>query len=505
MAKKVEFNLEIVKKYIFWACVPIGLVVAVVAGMASVGNVASKLDERKKQLDSQLSSTKTLQGSARTHPNQGTIDKINEEQKIMEENVRGAWKTMAGDQKIQNPWPVLASTAMLDIESKKFLDTLAPSTLVNYRDHARPSMRGWLERNLARPGEPELKLHRVQLYDSNRNPVDPIDISQGGSQVGGGGGNPMGMASRSQPSTGGTMGGGNVTGAAFKSGKVVWDSPQLEITMRDWQGQRPPQSFEVWLTQEDLWVYQALLWVIAASNKDARMGGGNPVNVSDSVVMQIVELSIGKQASQKLSAQASGGSTRSGGGLSASGPIGIASSGGGSLPGGAGMTGAVSADTALAGRYVDEKGTPLPKADLTGQQFRRMPIYLRLLVDQRYISDVLVNCANCPMPIDVLWVLINPENRKSLDYASSAGTGGGLSASGLGTGVSPSMGGPPSSSGTIPSGRGGSGMGANPAGVGVGGGRSGEYDFGPNAVLIEIYGSINIFAPPDEQKIGGGM
>ena len=34
-----------------------------------------------------------------------------------------------------------------------------------------------------------------------------------------------------------------------------------------------------------------------------------------------------------------------------------------------------------------------------------------------------------------------------------------------------------------------------------GGGSSGNVDYGPHAVEIEIYGCINIFAPPDEKKI----
>jgi hypothetical protein len=39
---------------------------------------------------------------------------------------------------------------------------------------------------------------------------------------------------------------------------------------------------------------------------------------------------------------------------------------------------------------------------------------------------------------------------------------------------------------------------------GGGGTRAGEVDFGPNEVIIEVFGCINIFAPPDPQTIGGG-
>jgi len=121
-----------------------------------------------------------------------------------------------------------------------------------------------------------------------------------------------------------------------------------------------------------------------------------------------------------------------------------------------------------------------------------MPVFLELRVDQRFISDVLVNCANCPMPIDVLWVTISPEHTQSFNYAPTVAAAPGMSGSGL-------------SSGGIGSGR------RSPAGAtGATSGRargagSSNIDFGPHEVTIEILGCINIFAPPEKEKIGGGI
>ena len=147
----------------------------------------------------------------------------------------------------------------------------------------------------------------------------------------------------------------------------------------------------------------------------------------------------------------------------------------------------------MMGRYVDAEGTPLMEPDLTGQ-FRRMPVYLNLRVDQRFISDVLVNCANCPMPIDVLWIIVNPGATQDFEFVSATATKSG-SFDGLSAGGSR----PPRASGA--------GGGGSPVrSIGAGGSQgsaSGGIGFGSNDVIIEIFGCINIFAPPDPQKIGG--
>ena len=180
---------------------------------------------------------------------------------------------------------------------------------------------------------------------------------------------------------------------------------------------------------------------------------------------------------------------------------------------------------ALRGRYVDASGKPEIDPDLTGQ-FRRMPVVLEFVADQRYISDILVNCANCPMPIDVLWVTINPDAAEPFEFAPSGGGDsgmsggmrGGSSASGGiqrrsgGSGARSGSGGnrpqvrTPGRSGSSSGGGVGSGSGiigfSPDRSAGMGGGRAGEdIDFGPDAVILRIYGCINIFAPPEVEKI----
>ena len=541
--------MNAVKKYLFWACVPVGLVIAVVAGMMAIGSTKTELEELKKKFDSQKSSMSQLRGAAATHPNQGTIKAVNEmrqcpvcaeggdcsmeggvavEAKCLFRDVYAAWETMERAQRDQNRWRGLAAVATQEIESNFFLDDLSSTTLDSYLGFAPRAIDGLQENS--RESQEERGLleypNDIRRVDDRRQmggqwvtigqTVLTTSGKRGGTGFGGGGAQPSAaLTGRTQP------------GDQYR-GKVVWNSPSLDFTMKNWT--RRPQPFEVWLTQEDLWVYQALLWVIAKSNEGVTENGvpatvastgaaGNStggasganaraLDLSHSVVKEIIDLSIGTVAAQELQNQsirrinrASSGAEGGAGASSfgSAGGAGAGSSGGGTFgsvkgPGGTTLTPEAAKSAALEGRYVDADGAPLSAPDLT-KQYRRMPIYLNLRVDQRFISDVLVHCANCPMPIDVLWVTVNPANTQSFDFASasSSTSGAPMGFSGAGGARRPGAGGAAARSTT--------------GGGGVRGGASstGSINYGTDEVIVEIYGCINIFAPPDTSKIGGGQ
>jgi len=220
------------------------------------------------------------------------------------------------------------------------------------------------------------------------------------------------------------------------------------------------------------------------------------------VIKQIVSMSIGKKAASALASQSkrrvgspsSGSEGEYGGDSSSSGSY----SGGSDESGdGAGMGPEAAKSAAMTGRYVDDTGTPLPDVDLTGQ-FRRMPIYLNLVVDQRRVTDVLANCANCPMPIDVLWVTINPDATSAFEFASASGTTGMDSEYSSGSSMN-SRAARTTSASSLTGGI--IGLSGGTSGQGMGG--TNDIDFGTDAINIKIYGCINIFAPPDVKKITG--
>ena len=524
MAKKLDFDMELVKKYLFWACTPIALVVALLAGLMAIGSVAGELERQKTTLENQKTATQNLRGTAPTHPNQGTIDAINEERERLAENVLAAWEIMVEAQQKQNVWPRgdggLAIVNINEIESKNFLDTLSSSVLENYLNFAQIHINQLLDK----PND----IRRVEHRDSRGRSREQHNLvaTAGGARSSG----RQSAASwdRSSTSLGTGMRTTPVDANSVMQGKVVWNAPLLDITMRDWT--RQPLSYEIWLTQEDLWVYQALLWVVAKSNENAEeksvpfgaaggaasgrgiggtgTTGGQLLDLSGSVIKEIVELHIGRQAAMQLATQSSRriGSGAAGGGMdefSSGSTFGSTSSDSGSMfgsssssdmgMGGTALTPEALQSEALTGRYVDADGSPLMTPDLTGQ-LRRMPVYLRLVVDQNRIPEVLVNCANCPMPIDVLWVTINPDAGQSFDFASAMGTAGMGGSSDSGS--SGSFGTRPARSARLQGGSGGGSSGF--------GGTSGNFNYGPHAVTIEIFGCINIFSPPDRDTLGGG-
>jgi len=533
MARKTEFSAEVIKKYLFWACTPIGLAAALLAGWMAIGSIADDLEKQKTQLDNQKKQMETLRGTANNHPNEGTISAINQKAEELKENVLDAWEIMVAEQKKQNQWTGLADRAYRDIEKTAFLGTLEGTTLDSYMTFARDE----LDKLLV-----NANIRRVQQYKRLPNgQEEPLDQPRLASRSGGSGGMGAGRGGDTGSARGGQSGlssAGSRTqipdgGTIIVKGKVVWDQPEsLVFTLNNWNDR--PQSFEVWLTQEDLWVYQALLWVVAESNKDAPepwkpvvsggstggmgssgmgtssgMGspgtGGDPLDLRGSVVKQIIDISIGAPAAKQLETQSSRRISGRGGG----GGMGSSGMGGGmgssSMGGGMGRTGAAGArsrESAAGQRYVDVTGKPLNIDSALSGQFRRMPVFLSFLVDQRRIPEILVNCANCPMPIDVLWVTINPSATENFAFASNTAAGGSVgTGSGMGSGISGSVarGGSRSSSrgGTASSGgaaRGGGSMGRSGAG---------SVQFGPDAVQIEIYGCINIFADPDPEKISG--
>jgi hypothetical protein len=495
MAKKIEFNMELVKKYIFWAVVPIGIVLAVFSGWIMSGTVAKDFEARKKQLESGMAAAKKVlnetKGNPPVHPNDKTAEDIQKVQETENEKIFTAWKTLAERQR-ENKWDGLNSNQAAEVEKQDFLSELNIGLRQHYFDAVRGDADYTYLNNLFLD---ESGIDCCRTYtktpDGKETPDEEkltIDFGSSGGGIssgyGGGSRRPGSVASRpsgsitGRPPTGTSRpgtGGRNTpeTSETIQKGKVFWSSPRLPLTA-DWKSGRP-ESYEVWLTQEEIWVYKALLSVVAKSNAAAT----EPKNA---VVKQIDDILIGKSAAQKLESQSNRmiGGSAVGTGSSA---VPARSSAAAGRGGAAGNPAEGKMDEALSGRYVDGKGLPLISANLAQElsksPYRRMPVYLKFMVDRNRIPALLAECANCSMPIDVLWVNIG-EYGKTFDF-SAAGAGGGSDS---------------------PRGRAGTNV-RQPAGSSAGSrGQEADSELGDEAVPLEIYGCMNIFAPPDLQKIG---
>jgi hypothetical protein len=273
-----------------------------------------------------------------------------------------------------------------------------------------------------------------------------------------------------------------------------------------------PTTLQMLYAQEDFWTLQSLMEMIRRTNGDADA-------YYEALVKEIQFIRIGAFAVRSdaritpiLAAGAGSGTMTEMKGMPVEGrstadpyatgpaghPVGFGMPGSemGSGPG-SGTT-PVAIDPA-AGRYVDNAYKPLTAEELRSSLTttdpekaylavaKRMPVRMRVRMDQRYLSRLLIECANAPLTLEVRQVRINPS-------ASGAATGGygGSGSSGSPYGGSAgfgamSSGGATESYSSDSSSAYGSGSGTGP---GMGGPGT-SFD-----AVVEIYGIVYIYNPP---------
>ena len=225
-------------------------------------------------------------------------------------------------------------------------------------------------------------------------------------------------------------------GDAKQDAIVTWNSSNQEEITKDFVWSELPTSQQVRFAQEDLWAYTALLNVIKAVNEGAT---GN----HNARLKKIERIAIGQRAADVFVEKAAAGLV----GLGSQGPVPPPAPRGSASQG------------ELANRYVDERGNPLAADSEKPKQFNRIPVFMRVTIDQRELGKFLVLCANSPLPIEVRqFRLESPEYLVSKGDRNQRGTGGGA----------------------------GKTLDLTPATD------AGYYD-----VAIEVFGIIYIFNPPD--------
>jgi len=184
------------------------------------------------------------------------------------------------------------------------------------------------------------------------------------------------------------------------------------------------------------------------------------------------------------------------------------------------------------GRYVDDKYEALPAAKLRSALTstsaddallavaKRMPVRMRLLIDQRKLNVLIAQCGNSKLPLEVRQVRLNREPAPlggdvggggyamagSSDMPGS-GSGsfssfGGSSFGGSGS-FGGSFGGPGSGSDMPSSGSFGGSFGAAGAPGGIrAGSQTGDSSIDPNQIPVELYGVVYIYNPVNNKQLG---
>lgn len=281
---------------------------------------------------------------------------------------------------------------------------------------------------------------------------------------------------------------------------VFWSEEDQQRIRSELDWPTTQSHWRIWVTQEDLWVYETMLRAIAATNE-----AKGSDRVSNAAISYIGALQVGRDAAKesrtpgRIKRLENAGSLLSGGEFGES----MDRSGGGErgMPGegmgeGLDFGGAGGGDGQLppaeekafrlSGRYIDSEGLPVPitpdeqplEPGAFGQEVKRLPVRMALKMDIRWLTMLMTQLANADLQIKVT------EVRVGIDPSAS---GGGFS-------------------GERGGGRGG-GFGGERGFGGFGGGGGVEnilvFNRKPFDKTVVIQGVVLIFNPPEKAVLRG--
>lgn len=492
---KVKVALAILRKHHFWFLCGIVVLVAFAVWLLATNNLVAQFDTRKSALESAKSSAQAV--SAKTdHPNQGTVDATLATTQKLKANVFETWRFLHADQKTKNQWPRELGQDFLDmIHSLGSEEEIPPQYLERYHNF------------IIRHFPALFELLDIRL---------PAQLDEQGNVMTDANGRPLRIDPFATPGTGMNMGGGmesrrNTADGPRWVGKVVWNDTDLRRVKSAFDWVARPNSQQIRLAQEDLWVYEALLRIIRSTNEGA-------TRHEYAAIKRLEILEIGRAAAdsfQKSATRVLGKalvqSQATGEGMGMEGGMGMSGDPMMSEGGGEGMGNRM--PSPLDFRYVDHNLKPLAStAEAPFAEFKMMPIHMILTIDQRKIPKLLVNCANSSMPVEVRMLSLNPGQGRTISLdrflAMAAGAGEGESGMGeIGGGYGGMRGGYGGMEGVEGGGYGGMrGMRGETGMMGEGQVR-GDEAFMPGRfdLPVEIHGIIYIFNPPDLAKLGTGV
>ncbi len=411
---QVRTIVSVIWKQRFWVLTVIGTIVGTVFWNMAATDLDAKFKKRKSAIEQAF---KTVGGIEReqNHPNDDVNDGDMKQAMQQRDFVLEVWKDLYERQRTEVLfWPESISKEFVDYMDKR-----------KFGDGIRSDMRGFYRNYIETRFDALLEI--VDAKKSSERGTSGRGGGYGGEGAGGYGGGYGGE------------GGGASALANDENAKedylVLWlDQGKLQQKLNF---KTKPSAMQVWVTQEDLWVYETLLNVIANTNK------ARGATRSDNTAVRAIEsLLVGSEASIPpgsqiiIPQQDAGGGGRGGygeggygeggygegdfggGGFGGEGGFGgvggVGGYGEGGYGGRAGMEGGLEGggDAALiANRYLDAEGKPA-QGSLEGPfgttEFRQLPIRMKLRMDERWIPRILIECANATLPIEVNQVRINP-------------------------------------------------------------------------------------------------
>jgi hypothetical protein len=411
---QLQVVLGYLRKHHFWLLCAVAVAASLFGWMQARGTLSDEYQKRKSAIDGTFGDLQRIE-TDEAPPNVNWTQAINKLTEAKRENVAKAWQGIYDEQQKVLAWPeVLGDDFQKWIKDPKNArpETEIPYSLEQpFRERYRNQVLGAEFPKLPKIVEAKLE---IEDADKARKPDEP-----------------------------------GAPAAPEESYKVDWtqESQNAVYGSLKLPLDTIPSNLDVRLHQEDLWVYQTLLGIIRKTNETAGYS---------SHVKRIEQLLIGKPAAAKFQEGMKSGHiqlpTQGGTEDAQAAPGAVAEA----APPGEGAEPAPDAD-----RYVDDAGTPLAAGTAGSEAFKRLPVFLKLEMNQLEITTLLSHCVNSPLPVEVRQLRINPE------AAKEAG-----------------------------------GQARPQAKAREGGDAVGATAAGPLDATVEIHGIIYIYNPPDPAKLG---
>jgi len=441
---KVRTFFAILYQQRFWVLSVVGVLVAVVCWMLSAGQLEQEYAKNRSAIDQQFKTISSLNNQP-FYPNTEVNKEIKKQTVQLGGMVKNLWRELYDRQRrVVLFWPkVLGKGFISKVERLKFGDPINRVMRDTYLNYIKERFAGLL------------KIVKAKKL-----------LGAAGRAGGYGGGYELGMAEGPMRGEAGIGGQSAAAGIVEDNSIVQWlDQAKLQQKLF-WK--KTPSALKIWVTQENLWVYETLLKVIAQTNQER--GATRPDNAA---IRIIVALEVGREAGlQKTPARiltpraaGQGEGEGMGGGYGGEGGMGGGYGGEGGMGGGYGGEGGMggyggeggmgggyggeggmrmgggyggeggmgmggegegggSDAMLLTGRYLDAEGKPADRdvETLAGEPFRRLPVRMVLMMDQRWISQLLVFCANQALPIEVQGLRVNPD-KAAIGFGGAGNTG----------------------------------------------------------------------------------
>jgi len=371
---QVKVILAGIKKYHFWILSVLVLGTGIGLWYMACGNLDAQFETNKTNISSKHQSMTALSTSIDLLPNQYTLDGMKGRIEVRSRAVVDAWKLKYDAQKEFLKWDgVLGSDFLSKVEGSPpiELQTVEGSNKVNLSDAHLDHFRNMLNSTLL----PQL----ATIIGANWSP----DQASGGAEL-----NTRAKAGRGSQAV------------------VQWEpSNQSALQQAHFKWERKPNTEQVFYAQEDLWILQAVLKIIARTNEQA-------TSKHKAHIHQLRSIKLGKSA------------LTSAGKIYAIRPMGEKT-----VP--ANSPEARSIDQPedevprpAVGRYVDNNNVSLEPSALVSAMTgaatiqedggsmptvsdaylavaKRVPVRVHVRMDERYVMKLLAECANSPLTLKV--------------------------------------------------------------------------------------------------------